>query len=111
MNGVTSRRRRQRVCSKDRAREGREGGQRNREGEGEREAGVRLLPAEVRPAPHRRALAPLHHLPVSHQSGVFVRNAAYTAVGARRRRGENGKILLHQMWTQTAGVPDYIRNA
>lgn len=25
-------------------------------------------------------------------------------------KGRNGKILLHQMWTQTAGVPDYIRN-
>ena len=64
---------------------------------------------EVRPALHRRALAPLHHLPVRHQSGVSCE--MYTAVAAKGRRGENGKIRLHQMWTQTAGAPDYIRDA
>lgn len=68
-----------------------------------------LEEVEVRSALHRRALAPIHHLSVRHQSGASCE--MYTAVGARGRRGENGKILLHQMWTQTAGAPDYIRNA
>lgn len=65
--------------------------------------------AEVRSALHRRALAPIHHLPVRHQSGASCE--MYTAAGAKGRRRENGKILLHQMWAQAAGVPDYIRNA
>lgn len=92
MNGVTSRRRRQRVCSKDGAREG----ERQRKGETGKKREVvrvrRLLLLEVRSTVHRRALAPIHHLPVRHQSGASC--GMFTAVGAKGRRGENGKILL-----------------
>lgn len=52
----------------------------------------RLLLLEVRSTVHRRALAPIHHLPVRHQSGASC--GMFTAVGAKGRRGENGKILL-----------------
>lgn len=83
MNGVTSRRRRQRVCSKD----GERGRERGEKGEtGKREGRVRLrlllllLPV-IRSALYRRALAPIHHLSVRHQSEA--QSEMYTAVGAK----------------------------
>lgn len=93
MNGVTSRRRRQRVCSRDSAREEEEEEKRNRDDE--REEGLRLPLSpllEGRSASHRRALAPVHHLPARHQSGAS--GDTCTAVGANRERGRKWKNLI-----------------
>lgn len=84
MNGVTSRRRRQRVCSKDGER-GRERGEKGETGKSEGRVRLRLLlllllPV-IRSALYRRALAPIHHLSVRHQSEA--QSEMYTAVGAK----------------------------
>lgn len=79
MNGVTSRRRRQRVCSKDEER-GRERGEKGETGKSEGRVRLRLLPV-IRSALYRRALAPIHHLSVRHQSEA--QSEMYTAVGAK----------------------------
>lgn len=81
MNGVTSRRRRQRVWSKDGER-GRERGEKGETGKSEGRVRLRLLLLPViRSALYRRALAPIHHLSVRHQSEA--QSEMYTAVGAK----------------------------
>ncbi|CAK6956925.1 Hypothetical predicted protein, partial [Scomber scombrus] len=99
VNGVTSRRRRQRVCSKDRERGEKKGKRKREEREGEGEVGGKLppllllLPLEVvevvRSALHRRALEPIHHLSVRHQSRGVARNVH--SCGSERKKGRKWK--------------------
>jgi len=88
VNGVTSRRRRQRVCSKDRASERGEREEKGEEGRGE--AGVRLLlEVEVRSALHRRALTPIHHLSCQASVRGVMRNVH--SCGSERKTGRKWK--------------------
>lgn len=72
----------------------RERGWKRQTGEKERKTARLPLLAEVRTTLRRRALAPVHHLSVTRQSGTS--RVMFAAAGAKGWRGENGKILLHR---------------